>query len=91
MKRRLQTDVEVAEALAAVGMQNVHLQTNVTNVPKLRHALSEMIKMIAHSERNDQNARSVTKILNRLFVKKTKKLNSSYLNLSTTSSEQWVS
>jgi hypothetical protein len=96
MKRSLQTDVEVAEAVAVVVVKVVRLRTDVTNVPKVGHVRSEKIGTNAHSvkidqiEHNAKNARKITKILSRLFVKKTKKLNSSYLNLSTTSSEQWV-
>ena len=91
MKRSHRTAVEVAEVLAGVGVQIVHLQPDVKNVLKLSLELNVKIKTIAQTARNDQIAHKITKTLSRLFVKKTKKLNSSYLNLSTTSSEQWVS
>jgi len=78
MKRSLETDGEVAEALVAgvvvVVVEIVHLQTDVTNVLKIRHILNVKIRKIDHSAHN------ATRMRSRLFVKKTKKLSNLYLN-----------
>jgi hypothetical protein len=102
-KKKLLHEVEEANVAVAVGVDetdavlNDHLRTIVMidqldrNVPKGLLAQNAQLDLLDMSAKIDRIGQSKIMTRSRSFVKKTKRPNSSYLNSSITSSEQWAS